>query len=299
MRIRIDPRQRLAIHAHESVRPFPIAMSPLPDTATASAAERPLILLVDDQPEELRLLAQLLQPLYRLAHAAEPSQALSRAQALQPALVLLDVNLAADMDGYALCRLLKTDPLTRDIPVLFCSSSNTPQARILGLGMGAVDFIGKPFHPEEVLARVRVHLRLAEQIRRGPGPRVDEALVDRDPGAVLAQGAVAFIREHLGEVLTVRQIAQQVGTHEKRLLALFGQHVGQTVSGFLREERLRAGARLLAGTEMAIQEIATMVGYGNPGNFATSFRDRHGLSPLAYRSAMRTQQRAEPGANAA
>jgi DNA-binding response OmpR family regulator len=268
------------------------------DLAAATAAERPLILLVDDQPDELRSLTQLLQSTYRLVHASEPMQALARAQALQPALMLLDVALSADMDGYALCRLLKTDPLTRDIPVLFCSSFGTPLARIRGLGMGAVDFISKPFHPDEVLARIRLHLRLAEQIRRGPERHVDEPAVERDPGAVLTQSAMAFIREHLGEALTVKQIAQQVGTHEKRLLALFGQHVGQTVSGFLREERLRAGARLLTGTEMAIQEIAAMVGYGNPGNFATAFRDRHGLSPLAYRSAMRAQQRAEPDADA-
>jgi DNA-binding response OmpR family regulator len=268
-------------------------LPPDPDTA----AERPLILLVDDQPDDLRALTQLLRSRYRLVHASEPNQALSRAQALQPALMLLDIGLSADMDGYALCRLLKTDPLTRDIPVLFCSSFSTPLARIHGLDMGAVDFISKPFHPDEVLARIRVHLRLAEQIRRGPEPRADGAAVGRDPGAVLAQGAMAFIREHLGEALTVRQIAQQVGTHEKRLLALFGQHVGQTVSGFLREERLRTGARLLTGTEMTIQEIAVMVGYGNPGNFATAFRDRHGLSPQAYRSAMRTRQRMEPDAN--
>ncbi len=272
-------------------------MSPLPDLS--NTAERPLLLLVDDQPDELRFLTQLLRPLYRLVHASEPKQALSRAQALQPALLLLDIGLSADMDGYALCRLLKADPLTRDIPVLFCSSSSTPTARIRGLDMGAVDFIAKPFHPEEVLARIRVHLRLAEQIRQGPAPRADAAALERDPGAVLARSAVTFIRENLGEALTVNQIAQQVGTHEKRLLALFGQHVGQTVSGFLREERLRTGARLLADTEMAIHEVAAMVGYGNPGNFATAFRDRHGLSPQAYRSATRTQQRAQPDANAA
>jgi DNA-binding response OmpR family regulator len=280
---------------------LPVPMSSPPDFRTA--ADRPLILMVDDRPDELRDLTQWLQPLYRLVHATEPMQGLSRAQALQPALVLLDVSLSADMDGYALCRLLKADPLTRDIPVLFCSSTSTPLVRAHGLGMGAVDFISKPFHPEEVLARIRVHLQLAERIRRGPEPRADEAVVDRDPGAVLAQSAMAFIRERLDETLTVSQIAQQVGTHEKRLLALFGQHVGQTVSGFLREERLRTGARLLTDTAMAIQEIAAMVGYANPGNFATAFRDRHGLSPQAFRSAMRAQQRAamdtEPDPDAA
>ena len=257
--------------------------------------ERPLLLIVDDQLEELRWLTQILQPLYRLALTSEPRLALSRAQALEPSLVLLDVGMA-EMSGFALCQLLKADPQTRHIPVLFISAHSTPADRIHGLSLGAVDFISKPFHPEEVLARIRVHLRLAEQIRRGGDDDTTDAESEppeRDPGALLAHNAVSFIREHLGEALTVSQIAQQVGTHEKRLLALFGEHVGQTVSGFLRGERLSTGLRLLTETEMPVQEIAAHVGYGNPGNFATAFRDRHGLSPQAYRQAHRQGRRNE------
>lgn len=257
--------------------------------------ERPLLLIVDDQLEELRWLTQILQPLYRLALTSDSRQALSRAQALQPALALLDVGMS-DLNGFALCQLLKADPQTRNIPVLFLSAHSTAADRIHGLNVGAVDFISKPFHPEEVLARIRVHLRLAEQIRRGSSddlPEAQDEHPERDPGALLAHSAVSFIREHLGEALTVSQIAQQVGTHEKRLLALFGEHVGQTVSGFLRGERLSTGLRLLTETEMPVQEIAAHVGYGNPGNFATAFRDRHGLSPQAYRQAHRQGRRNE------
>jgi DNA-binding response OmpR family regulator len=263
--------------------------------AATAQADQPLLLIVDAQLDGLRRVTQALQPFYRLAMTADPAQALLRAQALRPSLVLLGVG-TPGLDGYALCQRLQSDPDTRSIPVLFVSARSTPADRVHGLSVGAVDFVPQSLDPEEVLARVRVHLRLADQIRRGGGgdePGEEDAPTSRDPGAVLADRAVAFIREHLGEALTVGRIAQQVGTHEKRLLALFGEHVGQTVFGFLRGERLSTGLRLLTDTDMPVQEIAAHVGYANAGNFATAFRSRHGLSPQAYRQAHREGRRTD------
>lgn len=264
-----------------------------PADLSSPAPGAPLLLLVEDHPDELRWLIPLLRPAFRIALAQSGQQGLQRAQALRPDLVLLDVGLP-DMDGYALSRLLKADPLTTAIPVLFLSSHNEPSQRIRGLEAGAVDFISKPYHPEEVLARIQVHLQLSARMRppADTGPdSLPPADADRDPEALLAHRAATYIREHLGEALSVSQIARQVGLHEKRLLALFREHLGQTVSGFLSDERVRTGQRLLAETAMTVQDIAFMVGYGNPGNFATAFRERHGLSPLAYRQALRVQRR--------
>lgn len=257
--------------------------------ASATALVQPLILLVDDKPEELRWLNKLLQPDFRLALAHSGQAGLQRAQALQPDLLLLDIGLP-DMDGYALCRLLKADPLTRNIPLLFLSAHNSPERRIQGLELGAVDFISKPFHPEEVLARVQVHLRLAAQIRQPQARELATPSSARNPDTLLVQAAAEYIRAHLSEMPSVAQIARQVGLHEKRLLALFREHLGQTISGFIRDERVSTGQRLLADTAMSVQDIAFTVGFGNPGNFATSFRERTGMSPQAYRQALR-----EPG----
>ena len=255
-------------------------------SVAATALVPPLILLVDDKPEELRWLNKLLLPDFRLALAHSGQAGLQRAQALQPDLLLLDIGLP-DMDGYALCRLLKSDPLTCAIPLLFLSAHNTPEHRIQGLELGAVDFISKPFHPEEVLARVHVHLRLAAQIRQPQASNIASSSPARNPDELLVQAAAQYIRAHLSETPSVAQIARQVGLHEKRLLALFREHLGQTISGFIRDERVSTGQRLLADTAMSVQDIAFTVGFGNPGNFATSFRERTGMSPQAYRQALR------------
>lgn len=271
--------------------------------ASVPANPRPLLLLVDDQPEELRWLTALLHPLYRLAFAESGRVALQKAQGLAPDLALLDVGLP-DMDGFALCRLLKSDPATRDMPLLFLSAHSDVGARIEGLSQGAVDFISKPFHPEEVLARVRVHLRLAAP--RAVAASNDEGAAEPveetgTPDQRLLAAARRYIGDHLGEPLTVNQIGRQVGLTGRRLLALFREELGQTVSGYISDERVRTGQRLLADTDMSVTDVAYHVGYSNAGNFATAFRERHGLSPQAYRSAtrMRDKESGEEGAEGA
>ncbi|MDQ5897191.1 MAG: hypothetical protein QG612_1277 [Pseudomonadota bacterium] len=241
----------------------------------------PLILLIDDVPDDLRWLTALLREPYRMAFADTGHQGLQKAQALRPDLVLLDVRLP-DMDGFSVCRLLKADPLVALTPVLFLSACNQPQERVDGLAAGAVDFISKPFYPEEVMARVRVHLGLATsraQAVAANGPR--------DPEALLVQEAQRHIRAHLEALPPVPELARRLGLNEKRLLTLFRDHLGLTVSGFISEERLRRGAELLSRTTMPVQDIALTVGFTNPGNFATAFRSRHGQSPLAYRASAR------------
>jgi DNA-binding response OmpR family regulator len=254
----------------------------------------PLILLIDDVPEDLRWLTALLREDHRTTLATTGHQGLQKAQALRPRLILLDVKLP-DMDGLSVCRLLKADPLTATTPVLFLSACNQPHERVSGLDAGAVDFIGKPFYPEEVLARVRVHIALSgSRSERTVGPFDPEIPpptdLGRNPDSVLVREAMRYIGAHLAELSPVPELARRLGMHEKRLLTLFRDHLGMTVSGFISEERLRQGARLLVETSMSIQDIALTVGFSNPGNFATAFRSRHGQSPLAYRTAVRNEQ---------
>jgi DNA-binding response OmpR family regulator len=266
--------------------------------ASVPAIHRPLLLLVDDQPEDLRWLTALLHPLYRLAFAESGRAALQKAQGLAPDLALLDVGLP-DMDGFALCRLLKSDPATREMPLLFLSAHNDVDSRIEGLSNGAVDFISKPFHPQEVLARVRVHLHLHLAASRRPQVSSDvEVAPSEEPGTPdqrLLNAARQYIGEHLVEPLTVNQIGRQVGLTGRRLLALFREELGQTVSGYISDERVRTGQRLLADTDMSISDVAFHVGYANAGNFATAFRERNGLSPQAYRAALRARDREGDG----
>ena len=118
------------------------------------------ILVVDDVPSNIWLLSEGLKDEYTIIAAKNGQMALERAfSENQPDLILLDINMP-EMDGYQVCRSLKDDPNTRDIPVLFLSAMEEVQDKTKGFKLGAVDYITKPFDIMEVKARVETHLAL-------------------------------------------------------------------------------------------------------------------------------------------
>lgn len=125
-----------------------------------SESAAPSILIVDDVPANLHLLSGMLQEQgFKVRPATSGAMALEAARRLPPDLVLLDINMPG-MDGFEVCRRLKADPALADIPVLFISALEDAADKVRAFEAGGRDYITKPFHVEEVLARVRTHLAL-------------------------------------------------------------------------------------------------------------------------------------------
>ncbi len=129
-------------------------------SSPAENAQKPVILVVDDTPDNLMLMNQLLKDSYvvRIANGGERALALA-ATGAPPDLILLDVMMPG-MDGYEVCRRLKADPALAAIPVIFLTAKSEPNDERMGLEIGAVDYIAKPISPAIVLARVKTHLAL-------------------------------------------------------------------------------------------------------------------------------------------
>ncbi len=126
------------------------------------AGSQPTILIVDDTPENLSVLGELLQPNYRVRAANSGLRALQIARSTpQPELILLDVMMPA-MDGFQVLAALLADPTTRHIPVIFVTAMDGTDDEERGLDCGAVDYITKPIRPAIVLARVRTQLELKQ-----------------------------------------------------------------------------------------------------------------------------------------
>jgi two-component system cell cycle sensor histidine kinase/response regulator CckA len=131
------------------------------------------ILLVDDDAKSLKLLSRTLaDEEYDVRTADSGELALAAVTVNQPELILLDIKMPG-MDGIEVCRRLKASAQTREIPVVLVSGALDFEDRLRGLQCGAVDFIDKPFRPEELLARVRIHLELA-RLRKDLERRVAE-----------------------------------------------------------------------------------------------------------------------------
>jgi len=127
-----------------------------------SETKRATVLLVDDVPANLSLLSGILRDDYRIQLATSGAKALELVAAGAPDLILLDVMMP-DMDGHEVCRRLKSNPDTRDIPVLFVTAQNQVEDEELGLTLGAMDYIHKPISPPIIRARVRNHIDLKLQ----------------------------------------------------------------------------------------------------------------------------------------
>ncbi|MBK8024312.1 MAG: hybrid sensor histidine kinase/response regulator [Chloroflexi bacterium] len=134
-------------------------------TTVPPAASNYTILVVDDTPANLSVLAFMLQQEgFRVRTATNGGAALKAVQLELPDLILLEIRMP-DMDGYELCAQFKADAVTQNVPVIFISALDNVEDKIKAFEAGGVDYITKPFHVEEVVARVRAHLTLQDQRR--------------------------------------------------------------------------------------------------------------------------------------
>jgi two-component system sensor histidine kinase/response regulator len=118
------------------------------------------VLIVDDTIYNIQLLSLMLNKQgYRVEKATSGTEALESANRLLPDIILLDIRMP-DIDGYEVCKRLKANPVTKDIPVIFISSIEESTDKVEAFSVGGVDYISKPFQLIEVLARIETHLRL-------------------------------------------------------------------------------------------------------------------------------------------
>jgi signal transduction histidine kinase/DNA-binding response OmpR family regulator len=128
--------------------------------------DTPVIMLVDDTPANLRFLQQIMHHAgYAVAAFPRGELALKAAQRKLPDLILLDIMMP-DMDGFEVCRQLKADPRLEKIPVLFLSALTDQSDKVRAFAAGGVDYITKPFDENEILVRVRTHLKLNQLSRK-------------------------------------------------------------------------------------------------------------------------------------
>lgn len=252
--------------------------------ADGADAEKPLVLVVEDNAELNAFIAGELADRYRVLTASNGDEGWQLAQAELPDLVLSDIMMPG-LDGYQLTYKLKTNPATDHIAVVLLTAKIAQPSRLEGLEQGADDYIDKPFHVDEL--RLRVHNLLARQqtLRAHfqqqfsqPGQPV---AVETPTGAFI-KNLYTLIEKHLDDSqFRVDELAREVGMSRRTLHRKLVSVTSLSVTDFIRQYRLkRAGELLRQGHN--VSETAYRIGYESPAHFSTMFREFFGKTPTEW-----------------
>jgi len=217
-----------------------------------------LILIVDDQPSIVELVRMYLErENFRVVEAGDGESALESARRLNPALIILDVMLPK-LDGFEVCRRLRLG--NNAVPVIMLTARDEDIDKILGLELGADDYLAKPFNPHELVARVKAILRRTERtLQTGDSIHIGDLAMDATRREVLCGERILDLRTQEFEVLLI--LAGEPGrvfTREQLLQKAWGfDFFGQTRTVDVHIAHLR---KKLAGSSVRIETVAG-IGY--------------------------------------
>jgi signal transduction histidine kinase/ligand-binding sensor domain-containing protein/DNA-binding response OmpR family regulator len=245
------------------------------------------ILLVEDNEDFRFYLKDNLRASYAIIEAADGKEGWRKALAEHPDLVVSDISMPV-MNGIELCKKIRSDERTRQIPVILLTAMAGEGAELNGLQTGAIDYIIKPFNFELLLSKIRNVLEYNETIKK-----TYQRQVQANPSTLqIASADDAFMQNVLEQIeknmsnpdFSVGELSLQFhasrSTFYKRLLLL----TGKTPIEFIRHIRLKRAAELLEKSQLTISEIAYTVGFNNPKNFSQHFKMEFGRIPSAYRA---------------
>ncbi len=258
---------------------------PLTNSLSVRIAEKPLLLIVEDNPDVRQYIQQVMTDEYRVVEAANGREGLAKATYGVPDLVICDW-LMPELDGMGFCQALKTQATTDHIPVIMLTAKASTQNRIEGYSHGADEYLIKPFHPDELRARARNLLAQRQKLRE----RFGRELVVR-PSAVpitsveeqFLHRAIAIVEQHVGDSsFMVEQLAEALNMSRMQLHRKLKAVTNQSATEFVRHLRLQRAADLLAGRSASVSEVAFAVGFESLSYFSKSFRDQFGVLPSEY-----------------
>ena len=245
----------------------------------------PAILLVDDEEEILDFLERILKTKYTVFKAQSAKQALELLGTEAIQLVVSDVMMP-DMNGFDLCRTIKTNFEYSHIPVILLTAKNTIQSKVEGLELGADAYIEKPFSKEHLLAQIASLMvnrnMLREYFASSPLVHLKSIAHSRADERFL-ETLNKTIEEHIEDPdLDVEKLARILNMSRITLYRKIKAISDLTPIELINITRLKKAAALLAEGDYKIYEVADIVGFSSQSNFARNFHKQFNMTPTDY-----------------
>ncbi len=256
--------------------------------------DKPYLLIVDDNADLRAYMRGCLDKDHYIFEAKDGIEGFNMATEKVPDLIISDVMMPK-MDGYKLCKKLKTDERTSHIPVVLLTARASTESRIEGLETGADDFITKPFDTEELLIRIKNLIdqrrKLQERFMKNAAKIGYKELMELPESGInsmdqkFMQKAINIVQEHLSdEAFNVKAFGSKMNMSRMQIHRKLVALTGQPANIFIRTLRLNKAAELLAIKSGNVTEVAYEVGFNNLSYFARCFREQFGLSPSEFLS---------------
>ncbi|TFF38922.1 hybrid sensor histidine kinase/response regulator transcription factor [Mucilaginibacter psychrotolerans] len=270
------------------------AMLKEPEPAGPGAARKPTILLVEDNDDLRFYLKDNLKNSFHIVEAVNGKDGWQKALAMHPKLIVSDISMP-EMNGIELCKKIKADSRTAEIPVLLLTALGTEQDQLAGLDSGANDYIVKPFNFEILLSKIHNSLRMQQTFKKTYQKQIevkanDISVVSEDDKFLKA--AFAYIELNITNLnFSVEELARHLNLSRvslyKKLLTL----TGKTPVDCIRTIRLKRAVQLLEKSKLSIANVAYEVGFNNAAYFAKVFREEYGILPSEYIAELKNKEK--------
>jgi len=242
----------------------------------------PLVLVIEDNYELRQFICTILSANYQMIQAANGEEGIATAMERIPDLVITDLMMPV-MNGYQVCAGLKTNEKTSHIPVVMLTAKGDTDSRIAGLETRADAYLSKPFDQRELLVTIDnlilLRRQLQDKYQKGGFWLTDTSAIP-SMEQVFLDKIKRTVEEHLDdEQFSVDQLGDEIGLSRTQLHRKLKAITGQGPGELIRSVRLQRAYDLLKQHAGTVAEVGYMVGFGNPGNFSTSFSKHFGFAP--------------------
>lgn len=243
------------------------------------------VLLIEDNEDFRFYLKENLRHYYILSEAADGKEGWSRALAEQPDLIVSDISMP-EMSGIDLCRKIRQDKRTMHIPIILLTAMTGEEMLLRGLGIGANDYMTKPFNFEVLTSKIRNLCEQQDSMRKTYQRQIDA--VPTEAGVIPAdekfiRQALAIVEKNIANTgFSVEELSREMAMSRVALYKKLLQLTRQTPVGFIRTIRLKRASQLLEKSQLTVSEVAYQTGFNNPKVFAKYFKTEFGVLPSVW-----------------
>jgi signal transduction histidine kinase/ligand-binding sensor domain-containing protein/DNA-binding response OmpR family regulator len=254
------------------------------DLLNENLIDKTIVLIVEDNADVREYIKDALKEIYHVEEAANGEQGLKKAEKFIPDLIVSDIMMPR-MDGYELTRQLRQNDKTSHIPIILLTAKSDKDSKLQGLGLGADDYLVKPFDSDELLARIKNLIETRRMLQEKFG--IVTAAVQKPDKTRLncldeqfMNRILSVIDEHLAEEeFSIEEFGKDVGMSRSQMHRKLKALTGKSASVYLRSVRLAKAKQMIEEKKGTISEISYQVGFSSPAYFSRCFKEEFGHAP--------------------